>query len=158
FSLTPAGIDGSLVQMINHGITTGALFLLIGMLYERYHTRKLSDYGGMAGRLPVLACFMGFMCLSSAGLPGLNGFVGEYLALSGIMNRDMAGGRFPIHTLVAASGVLLGAMYLFTMLWRVFFGPVKEPAVSHEAGHASQAGIVDLKFREWALLVPLAIL
>jgi NADH-quinone oxidoreductase subunit M len=155
FSLTPAGIDGSLVQMINHGITTGGLFLLIGMLYERYHTRKLSDYSGMAGRLPILACFMVFMCLSSAGLPGLNGFVGEYLALSGIMNRDMAGGGLPIHTIVAASGVLLGAMYLFTMLWRVFFGPLREPAVPNGTGHGP---ITDLKVREWALLVPLAIL
>ena len=84
FSLTQAGIQGSIFQMFNHGLSTSALFLLIGMIYERYHTRKLSDYSGMASRMPLFAVLLVFSSLSSVGLPGLNGFIGEYLCLSGI--------------------------------------------------------------------------
>src|SRR5207245_8473335 len=79
FSLNVPGLSGSLLQMINHGLSTGALFLLVGMLYDRYHTRLLHDYGGMGAKLRLLACFMVFICLTSLGLPGLNGFVGEAL-------------------------------------------------------------------------------
>src|SRR5262249_44445535 len=84
FALNEAGLSGSLLQMVNHGLSTGALFLLVGMLYERYHTRKIGDYGGMAARLRLLAVFMVFIVLTSVGLPGLNGFVGEVLVLFGI--------------------------------------------------------------------------
>src|SRR5207247_885050 len=79
FALNATGLSGGLLQMINHGLSTGALFLLVGMLYERYHTRKIGDYGGMGSRLGLLACVMIFICLTSIGLPGLNGFVGEAL-------------------------------------------------------------------------------
>jgi NADH-quinone oxidoreductase subunit M len=152
FSLTVAGLAGSLLQMINHGLSTAGLFLLIGMLYERYHTRKMSDYSGMAGRLPLLGAFMVFICLTSVGLPGLNGFVGELLALAGIFEHEVAQGLWPTRAFIASTGVLLGAWYLFTMLRRVFFGPVKEP---HTDGHAP---VSDLSARELVTLVPIAAL
>ena len=84
FALNAEGISGSVLQMVNHGLSTGALFLLVGMLYDRYHTRMMTDLGGLAARLPLLACGMVFICLSSVGLPGLNGFVGEVLSLIGM--------------------------------------------------------------------------
>lgn len=152
FSLTVVGLAGSLLQMINHGLSTAGLFLVIGMLYERYHTRKMSDYSGMAGRLPLLGASMVFMCLTSVGLPGLNGFVGELLALAGIVQREWAQGQWPLRFVVASSGVLLGAWYLFTMLRRVFFGPVKEP---HSDRHAP---VGDLTPRELVIVVPIALL
>src|SRR6202035_3787049 len=109
FALNGAGISGSLMQMINHGLSTSGLFLLVGMLYERYHTRKISDYGGMASRLPLLGAFMVFICLSSAGLPGLNGFIGEVLSLAGVFQAQSARGQWPIYAVVGAIGMLLGA-------------------------------------------------
>lgn len=154
FSLTTVGLQGSLVQMLNHGLSTPLLFLLIGMIYERYHTRMMKDYGGMGARLPLFAVFLVFSCLSSVGLPGLNGFIGEYLCLAGIYQYE---GRFtgvrilPILTVLGASGMIFGAWYLFTMLRRVLFGPVHEPG--HHGEH-----VHDLDAREWGLLVPLAVL
>ncbi len=150
FALNTTGITGGLLQMINHGLSTGALFLVVGMLYERYHTRKMADYGGMAVRLPLLSVFMVFFCLTSVGLPGLNGFVGEALVLMGIFDAERAAQRDPILTAVAASGIVLGAWYLLTMLMRVFFGPVKEPP-HHGVVH-------DLTRRELLALVPIAVL
>jgi NADH-quinone oxidoreductase subunit M len=151
FALNLAGLSGSVLQMINHGLSTGALFLLVGMLYDRYHTRKMADYGGLAARLRLLAVFMVFIVLTSIGLPGLNGFVGEVLVLLGAFNLQQAAGRFPILAAVATAGIVLGAWYLLTMLRRVFFGPVKEPA-SEEHGPAG-----DLNLRELAALVPIAV-
>jgi NADH-quinone oxidoreductase subunit M len=145
FALNAEGIAGSVFQMINHGLSTGGLFLLVGMLYERYHTRQINEYGGMMSRLPILAAFMLFICLSSAGLPGLNGFVGEMLSLIGM---------FDVHwryVAVGALGVILGAWYLLTMMQRVFFGPLKEP---HHGEHA----VNDLKPRELAALIPIAVM
>jgi NADH-quinone oxidoreductase subunit M len=150
FALNEVGLTGSLLQMINHGLSTGALFLLVGMLYERYHTRKMADYGGMAARLHLLAVFMVFITLSSIGLPGLNGFLGELLTLAGMY--DFAGSQVQ-GTLLAslgATGVVLGAWYMLTMVRQVFFGPVKEP---HHAGHGL---IGDLNGRELAALLPVA--
>jgi NADH-quinone oxidoreductase subunit M len=151
FALNAAGLSGSLLQMINHGLSTGALFLLVGMLYERYHTRKMDDYGGMAARLKVLACFMVFIVLTSIGLPGLNGFVGEALVLLGAFHLQWPW-QFPTYAVLASSGIVLGAWYLLTMLRRVFFGPVKEP--HHEGNHGP---VLDLNLREWAALVPVAV-
>jgi len=140
--------------MINHGLSTGALFLLVGMLYERYHTRRIGDYGGMAARLKLLSVFMVFICLTSVGLPGLNGFVGEVLVFMG--TYDIKGAPVDGHTLtvLAASGVVLGAWYLFTMLQRVFFGPVKEP---HPHEQTSDAPRGDVNGRELAALLPIAV-
>jgi NADH-quinone oxidoreductase subunit M len=151
FSLTAAGLAGSLMQMINHGLSTGALFLLIGVIYERYHTRKLTDYGGMARRLPCFGFFLVFITLSSVGLPGLNGFVGEALCFIGIMEQEVLAGRGPILTVLAVSGMILGAWYLMTMLRKLLFGQVKEP--EHHGEH-----INDLNLREWVMLAPIALL
>ena len=152
FALNEAGLTGSLLQMLNHGLSTGALFLLVGMLYERYHTRRIGDYGGMAARLKLLSVFMVFICLSSVGLPGLNGFVGEVLVFVGIY--DLKGAVVDGRTLMvlATSGVVLGAWYLFTMLQRMFFGPVKEP--NAEPGHGPHG---DINGRELAAIGPIAV-
>jgi NADH-quinone oxidoreductase subunit M len=154
FALNGTGLSGSMMVMINHGLSTGLLFLLVGMLYERYHTRKMSDYGGMARRLPLLGACMVFVCLTSVGLPGLNGFIGEALAILGIVERHQKETPLllPVYALAAVAGLVLGAWYLFTMLQRVFFGEVKEPAVLANHGHGA---ISDLKPREWFALAPL---
>src|SRR5262249_9131566 len=130
-----------------------ALFLLIGVLYERYHTRRMSDYGGMAHVLPLFGCFMVFITLTSIGLPGLNGFVSEVLVLFGVFQYQTTHGQFPGLAVVAACSSVLGAWYPLTMLQRVLFGSVREPA--HDT-HA--APITDLNVREWAIILPLAIL
>jgi NADH-quinone oxidoreductase subunit M len=152
FALNVTGLTGSLLQMINHGLSTGALFLLVGMLYERYHTRRMADYGGMGARLHLLACFFVFISLSSIGLPGLNGFVGEVLVFMGMF--DFPGGvvNGVAFAVVGTSGIVLGAWYLLTMLKRVFFGPVKEPE------HEGPGPVRDLNGRELAALVPIAAL
>jgi NADH-quinone oxidoreductase subunit M len=150
FALNEAGLTGSLLQMVNHGLSTGALFLLVGMLYERYHTRKMNDYGGMAARLRLLGLFMVLTCLSSVGLPGLNGFVGEALVFLGAFDGPSLSS--PTMAIFGTLGIVLGAWYLLTMLMRVFFGPVKEPM------HDGHAHVHDLDLRELAALVPLAVL
>jgi NADH-quinone oxidoreductase subunit M len=144
FSLNAVGLAGGMLQMINHGLSTGLLFLLVGMLYERYHTRMMRDYGGLAARLPLLSLAMVFTCLSSAGLPGLNGFTGEVMCLLGMFATRS------VFTVIAALGVVLGAWYLLTLLQRVFFGPVREP-------HTGHAPVTDLDSREWAAVVPLMV-
>src|SRR5207247_525414 len=102
FALNATGLSGSLLQMINHGLSTGALFLLVGMLYERYHTRKLSDYGGMGARLKLLALAFMFITMSSVGLPGLNGFIGEVLVLLGTYGTQVTTINGPLMTTQAA--------------------------------------------------------
>jgi NADH-quinone oxidoreductase subunit M len=142
------------MQMINHGLSTAALFLLIGMLYERYHTRQLKDYSGMGARLPLFGVCLVFAALSSVGLPGLNGFIGELLCLAGIYEHEVVYRQvrvLPVLTVLGASGLILGAWYLFTMLRRLLMGPLKEPAHDGEA-------IEDLSFREWGLLAPIFVL
>lgn len=143
FSLQPEGINGGILQMINHGLSTGALFCIVGMFYERYHTRQLSDLGGLANRMPLLAVAMVFTSFASIGLPGLNGFVGEVLSLMGMFKRD------PILAMIGASGVVLGAWYLLGVLQKAFFGPLQEP---HHHGHEP---IPDLNAREMLALAPL---
>jgi NADH-quinone oxidoreductase subunit M len=157
FALNGAGLSGSMMVMLNHGLSTGLLFLLVGMLYERYHTREMSQYGGMASRLPLLAACMVFVCFTSVGLPGLNGFVGETLAIFGVVERHQQTSPllFPYTAVAAVAGVVLGSWYLLTMLQRVFFGETKEPEVMSEHGHGA---ITDLKPREWAALAPLLVI
>jgi NADH-quinone oxidoreductase subunit M len=152
FALNPVGLSGSLLQMINHGLSTGALFLLVGMLYERYHTRRMADYGGMAARLHLMGLFWVYIAMTSIGLPGLNGFVGELLVLLGMY--DFRGWEVDGRLLasLACIGVVLGAWYMLTLLRRVFFGPVREP---HHEGHGP---VADLNGRELAALVPVAAL
>jgi NADH-quinone oxidoreductase subunit M len=150
FALNEVGLTGSLLQMINHGLSTGALFLLVGMLYERYHTRKMADYSGMGARLHLLAVFMVFITLSSIGLPGLNGFLGELLALGGMYDFRGSQVQGTLLASLGATGVVLGAWYMLTMVRQVFFGPVKEPQYE---GHGQ---ISDLNGRELAALLPIA--
>lgn len=148
-ALNREGLTGGLLQMINHGLSTGGLFLAVGMLYERYHTRKMDDYSGMAARLRILSAFMVFICLTSVGLPGLNGFVGEMMVLAGVFDlrhANMSGIPFAV---VVAVGIVMGAWYLFTLLMRVFFGPLREP---HHDGTVG-----DLDRRELTALLLVAV-
>ena len=139
FALTPTAVAGSVYQMLNHGVSTGGLFLLVGMIYERRHTRRIADFGGLWAVVPVYAaCFLVVM-LASLGLPGLNGFVGEFLILLG------AFGPWPWATAVATTGVILGAVYLLWMYQRVIFGPLV---------HEENARLRDLGAREIVVLAP----
>ena len=126
FSLTPLGISGAILQMVNHGISTGALFLMVGMLYERRHTRDLSAFGGLWKVLPVLGALSLIITLSSMGLPGLNGFVGEFTILLGSFGSSFLGS--PWFGGVATLGVILAAIYLLFMFQKVFLGPITQPA------------------------------
>ncbi|MFH1071794.1 MAG: NADH-quinone oxidoreductase subunit M [Candidatus Glassbacteria bacterium] len=122
FSLTTTGVTGGVYQMLNHGVSTGALFLIVGVLYERRHTRLISEFGGLSSRMPLFAAFFMIATLSSIGLPGLNGFVGEFLVLLGIF-----GSQHPTFLYFAASGVILSAVYMLWMFRRVMFGPLENP-------------------------------
>ena len=146
FALNEEGMQGSVIQMINHGLSTGALFLLVGMLYDRRHTRMIKDFGGLARVMPVFATFFMIVMLSSVGLPGLNGFVGEFLILLGSFKSTFLASYW--YAVVAATGVILAAVYLLWSYQRVFFGKSENPA---------NASLRDLTKREWAVLVPVVI-
>ncbi|HEY6251851.1 MAG TPA: proton-conducting transporter membrane subunit, partial [Candidatus Angelobacter sp.] len=130
-------------QMLNHGISTGALFMLAGMLYERKHTYELREYGGLATPMPIYATFFMIAVLSSVGLPLLNGFVGEFLVLSGAFQAKV------IYGVLAASGVIWSAAYLLWMYQRVFYGPI---------GHEENRSVPDIGSREQISLWPLAVM
>jgi NADH-quinone oxidoreductase subunit M len=157
FAFNPLGVQGSVLQMVNHGISTGGLFALVGMLYERYHTRQIADYGGLARRMPILAFFMLLFTFSSIGLPGLNGFAGEFLILLGAFQRAWTGApaglqnQFVWISVLSVFGVVLGAWYMLYLVRRVFFGPLKEPHIEHGEVH-------DLNLREIVALAPLVVL
>jgi NADH-quinone oxidoreductase subunit M len=157
FALNAAGVQGSVLQMVNHGLSTGALFAMVGMLYERYHTRQIADMAGLARRMPWLAFFMVLFTFSSIGVPGLNGFAGEFLILLGAFQRAWADAppvlqvQLTTIAVLAVSGVVLGAWYMLWLVQRVFFGPLKVP---HAEGHHETC---DLTFREIFALAPLAV-
>ena len=163
FSLDRLGGEGAILQMINHGLSTGALFALVGMIYERYHTRQIGEFGGLARRLPWLGMFMLLMTLASIGMPGLNGFVGEFLILVGTFARAWNDGTvvMQIWAVLAVLGVVLGAWYMLRMIRRVFFGPLKEPVVhGDDEGGEGKAGsheVSDLSWREIGAIAPLAV-
>ncbi len=140
FAFTIQGMEGATVQMLNHGLSTGALFLLVGMIYDRRHTRLISEFGGLAHRIPVLASFFMVVTLSSIGLPGLNGFVGEVLVLVGTYTQNRA------FASIAATGMILGAVYMLWMYQRVFLGKALNPA---------NANIPDMDMRERFVLIPI---
>src|SRR5205823_1538250 len=121
-ALNVIGISGSILYMINHGLSTGALFLVVGMIYDRFHTRDINQLSGLAKRMPVLAFFFILFTLSSIGLPGLNGFVSEFLTILGAFTANHLG---PIYGSVAALGIILGALYMLHMAAKVIFGPLK---------------------------------
>ena len=160
FAFNHAGLSGSLLYMINHGLSTGALFLVVGMMYERYHTREFSQIGGLAKKMPVLAFFLLYFSFSSIGLPGLNGFVSEFAILYSTFTSggpgDQVGPLGPGYAILAATGVILSAIYMLWMCQRVLFGPLKEPVVEHHEGEEQLPA--DLNKREWGLLVPIAVL
>jgi NADH-quinone oxidoreductase subunit M len=143
FALTPQGLSGSVVQQINHGLSTGALFLLIGVLYERRHTRLISEFGGLSTPMPNFAAVYMIATLSSLGLPLLNGFIGEFVILSGTYQVSIK------YVAWAVIGIILGAAYLLWLYQRVMFGPVTNAANEH---------LPDLNAREYATLIPLLIL
>jgi NADH-quinone oxidoreductase subunit M len=165
FALTATGVQGSVLQMVNHGLSTGALFALVGMLYERYHTRQIRDFGGLAARLPVLAFFLVLFTFSSIGVPGLNGFAGEFLILIGAFQRGYRQSPPELQSILTALavaallGVVLGAWYMLELVQRVLFGPLRQPAATHPTDHPDELHPpADLAFREVAALAPLAAL
>jgi NADH-quinone oxidoreductase subunit M len=150
FALNPVGITGSIFQQLNHGISTGALFLLVGIVYERRHTREISDYGGLSKVMPVYAAVFMVMTMSSIGLPTLNGFIGEFLILQGVFvaNHPFLGGG-KIWAAFAASGIVLGAAYMLYLYQRTMFGKVDNP---------KNEKLMDLSGREFATFAPLIVL
>jgi len=145
FSFTEAGMQGALYQMLNHGVSTGALFLIVGMIYERRHTRQIADFGGLARPMPLFATFFVMASLSSVGLPLLNGFVGEFLIMLGMWTSEGVVDYPRVATMLAATGVIWAAVYMLWMLQRVLFGRVR----------GENARLRDLNAREVGLLVPL---
>ncbi|HUE80988.1 MAG TPA: NADH-quinone oxidoreductase subunit M [Pyrinomonadaceae bacterium] len=147
FSFTELGMQGSLYQMLNHGVSTGALFLFVGMIYERRHTRMIDDFGGLATPMPWFSTFFVIASLSSIGLPFLNGFVGEFLILVGAWTSNAIARSWTV-TMLAATGVIWAAVYMLWMLQRVVFGRV----------NSNNAGLRDLNAREIGLVLPLLVL
>ena len=142
FTLNLQGLTGAVLQMVNHGLSTGALFVLVGFVYARRQTREIADFGGLAKPMPIFAAFFGIAVMASIGLPALNGFVGEFLILLGAFGAD------PWVGVVATSGVVLAAVYMLWMYRRIFFGPLDKP---------ENRGLIDLDLRERAALVLLVI-
>jgi NADH-quinone oxidoreductase subunit M len=143
FTFTAQGLIGGILQMVNHGLSTGALFLLVGMLYERRHTRLIADFGGLWGIIPAFSVMFLIVSLSSLGLPGLNGFVGEFLILLGAFQASRPAAVF------ATAGIIFAAVYMLWMYQRVAFGQVTNP---------ENRRLTDLSPREWALVLPLVAL
>ncbi|MBI4629740.1 MAG: NADH-quinone oxidoreductase subunit M, partial [Candidatus Rokubacteria bacterium] len=142
FTLNQQGLVGGLIQMINHGLSTGALFLMVGMIYERRHTRLIEEFGGLWKTVPAFSALFLVVSLSSLGLPGLNGFVGEFLILVGAFQTS------PWLAAVATTGVIFAAVYMLWMYQRVIFG---------EVTREENRRLPDLTPREWAVLVPVVV-
>jgi NADH-quinone oxidoreductase subunit M len=142
FTLNLQGIEGGILQMINHGISTGALFLIVGMVYERRHTRMIEDFGGLSKKIPIFAAFFMIVALSSIGLPGTNGFVGEFLILLGTFKSNV------VYAVFAATGIILAAVYMLWMYQRTMFGKVTKP---------ENENLKDLNLREKIILIPLVL-
>ncbi len=146
FAFNTIGTQGAIIQMVNHGLSTGALFIIVGMLYERRHSRMIADFGGIAKMMPVLTVMFMIAMLASIGLPGLNGFVGEFLILVGSFNSVVLGSYW--YAVFAAVGVILAAGYMLWMFQRVMFGPIT---------HEENKKLTDINAREIGLLVPIMI-
>ncbi len=147
FALNTQGLQGGILQMVNHGLSTGALFLIVGMIYERRHTRLMDDFGGLWKVMPIFGALSLFIVLSSVGLPGLNGFVGEFTILIGAYTSSAINNI--LAAILAAIGVILAAVYLLHMFQQIYLGPVK---------HAENASLKDLNPREIASLAPILVL
>jgi NADH-quinone oxidoreductase subunit M len=143
FTMTPQGIQGAMFQMISHGLVSGALFLCVGVIYDRMHTREIAAYGGLVNRMPLYALAFMIFTMANVGLPGTSGFVGEFLTLVGAFRSN------PTVSFIATSGVILSAAYALWLYRRVVFGTLDKPALR---------AIPDLDHREIAILAPLALL
>jgi NADH-quinone oxidoreductase subunit M len=148
FSFTDQGMQGAVYQMLNHGVSTGALFLIVGMVYDRRHTRLIAEFGGLANVMPVFSTFFMIVTLSSIALPLLNGFVGEFLILIGTFTSTLLP-HAKLFASLAALGMILSAVYMLWMYQRVVFGEVHNP---------SNSKLTDLSHREKLVLTPIAIL
>ncbi len=146
FAFNTLGAQGAIIQMVNHGLSTGALFIIVGMLYERRHTRMIADFGGIAKKMPIFTVMFMIATLASIGLPGLNGFVGEFLILVGSFNSEILGSWW--YAVLGAVGVILAAAYMLWMFQRVMFGPVT---------HKENNNLKDINTREIGLLIPIMI-
>jgi NADH-quinone oxidoreductase subunit M len=162
FSMTREGLQGAVIQMINHGLSTGMLFMMFGMMYDRRHTREISEYGGLAKIVPLFAVFFGIAVFSSVGLPGLNGFIGEYLTMMGAYYSPVL--NTWSYAIWSAMGVILAAVYLLWMYQRFVFGLPKgaKPSVGHGHEHAEDTsdgglGTPDLNWRELVAVVPMVV-
>jgi NADH-quinone oxidoreductase subunit M len=141
FSLNQMGLQGGMLQMLNHGVSTGALFLIVGFIYERRHTRLITDFCGLSKQMPIFATIFMIVTFSSIGLPGTNGFVGEFLVLLGSFESNL---RW--YAIIASSGVILSAVYMLWMFQRVMFGKLDNP---------KNQKLLDLDAREIAIMAPL---
>jgi NADH-quinone oxidoreductase subunit M len=149
FAATPSSMEGAVLQMVNHGISTGALFLLVGVIYDRRHTRQLADFGGLAKSMPVYATFFVIATLASVGLPATNGFVGEFMIITGTFVSNKLGHVAGIQSVGAAIGVILGALYMLTAVQKMFFGPITK---------VENKKLPDMNGREIIALAPLVIM
>jgi NADH-quinone oxidoreductase subunit M len=146
FAATQAGLEGAILQMLNHGISTGALFLLVGVIYDRRHTRLVREFGGLAKVMPVYAALFVIVTMSSIGVPGTNGFVGEFLIVMGTFVSATLGGNAKLQAGLAAAGVILAAVYMLSVVQKMFFGPLTNP---------KNKRLKDISPREMIALVPL---
>jgi NADH-quinone oxidoreductase subunit M len=149
FAATESSLQGAILQMLNHGISTGALFLLVGVIYDRRHTRMVQQFGGLAKVMPIYATVFVIVTMSSIGVPGTNGFVGEFMIVMGTFVSTSLGVHGQIQAATAAFGVVLAAVYMLTMVQKVFFGPLSNP---------QNQKLADLNVRETIALSPLLVL
>jgi NADH-quinone oxidoreductase subunit M len=148
FAVTPSSISGAILQMVNHGISTGALFLLVGVLYDRRHTREIAEFGGLAKVMPIYAAVWVIITLASIGVPGTNGFIGEFMVITGTMASSRLRNFAGVDSTLAAAGVILGAVYMLSLTQRTFFGPLSNP---------KNKKLPDLSVRETIALAPLVL-
>jgi NADH-quinone oxidoreductase subunit M len=149
FAATPAAMEGAVLQMVNHGISTGALFLLVGVIYDRRHTRMADDFGGLAKSMPVYATLFIIVTLASVGLPGTNGFIGEFMVITGTAASSKLGTHAAMMAVGAAIGVILGALYMLSVVQKMFFGPITKK---------ENEQVSDINGRELLALAPLVML
>jgi NADH-quinone oxidoreductase subunit M len=149
FGATPSGMQGAVLQMVNHGISTGALFLLVGVIYDRRHTRDVAEFGGLAKQMPIYATMFLIVTFASIGVPGTNGFVGEFMIIMGTYVSERLAAFSGIHTVGAAAGVILAAVYMLGVVQKMFFGPLSNPKNKH---------LPDLTVRETLAIAPLVVM
>jgi NADH-quinone oxidoreductase subunit M len=149
FGASPSGMQGAVLQMVNHGVSTGALFLLVGVIYDRRHTRMIDEFGGLAKQMPVYAALFLIVTFASIGVPGTNGFIGEFMIIMGTYTSERLGTFSGIHTVGASAGVILAAVYMLGVVQKMFFGPLTNPKNKH---------LPDLTVRETLAVAPLIVM